>query len=277
MARMFIDMPERERQLFINTVYDPRTKKLAEVLVGAAAGGSGGTGFIDFLLQSVTESFSEKVQVSQSLSDNFVVYLFGQNAPQFSYQGTLLNTYQDDQKVWMTRLYQDVLRGTQLARRKKLLKLRYDSVVVTGVMTNLQMGMQAGFEDRWSFSFNLIPLAYVVFTPNLGAPTRLETPFLPSAALALSQSKADDGKKKSKKAVPPNAAQAAKQRASGGQADGVTPDDHPAVKKSVIEKTPKQTLLDRVTSPLFARAERLKQLRNVYGAAPVFLGTGSQR
>jgi hypothetical protein len=185
MARMFIEMTEQERKLFVSSV-PPETRKLAEVLAGVGTGGSGGTGFVDFLLTQVNEQFTEKYQVVETLSDNFVVYLFGQAAPMFSYAGLLLNTYQDDQRVWMTRLYQDVLRGTQLARRKKLLRLRYDSVIVTGVMLNLNMSIVADQEDRVPFSFNFIPTQYVIYTPALGNPTKLKSAFIPSDAFKLS-------------------------------------------------------------------------------------------
>ena len=130
MARLFIQVPEEEREQFVSSC-PPETQPLARVLCGGA-----GTGFVDFLLTQVSEGFQEKIQVVESLSDNFIVYSFGQRAPQFNYAGVLLNTYQDDQRVWMMRLYQDVLRATQLARRRKLVRLRYDSVIVSGVLTN---------------------------------------------------------------------------------------------------------------------------------------------
>lgn len=185
MARMFIEMTEQERKLFVQSV-SPETRKLAEILAGVGTGGSGGTGFVDFLLTQANEQFSEKFQVVESLSDNFVIYVFGQAAPMFSYAGLLLNTYQDDQRVWMTRLYQDVLRGTQLARRRKLLRLRYDSVIVSGVMLDLKMSIVADQEDRVPFSFNFIPTQYVIYTPALGNPTQLESAFIPSAAFKIS-------------------------------------------------------------------------------------------
>jgi hypothetical protein len=191
MARMFVQMTAKEKELFLTSV-PPETRPLAKVLAGTGPGASGGTGFIDFLLQQVNESFTEKYQVMETLSDNYVIYLFGQSAPMFSYSGTLLNTWQDDQRVWMTRLYRDVLRGTQLARRRKLLRLRYDSVIVSGVMLNLQMSIVADQEDRVPFSFNLIPTQYVIFTNAVGSPTQLKTPFTPSKGLALDTTKAPD-------------------------------------------------------------------------------------
>jgi hypothetical protein len=184
MARMFIEMTSGERELFVNSLPD-ETKPLGRLLAGADTGGSGGTGFIDFLLQNVDESFSERYQVVESLADNFIVYMFGQNAPMFQYSGVLLNTYQDDQRVWMTRLYRDVLRGTQLARRRKLLRFRYDSVIVSGIVLNLSMQLQAGAEDRAPFSFSMIPMSYVIFTDAVGVPTQLKTPFTDGAKFGL--------------------------------------------------------------------------------------------
>lgn len=184
MARMFVQMTAQERTLFLQSI-PPETRPLAQVLCGVATGASGGTGFIDFLLTQVNEAFAEKYQVVETLSDNFVIYLFGQSAPMFSYSGVLLNTYQDDQRVWMTRLYRDVLRGSQLARRRKLLRLRYDSVIVSGVMLNLNMQIVADQEDRVPFTFNFIPTQYVIYTEAIGVPTKLKTPFTPAGNLAL--------------------------------------------------------------------------------------------
>jgi hypothetical protein len=236
MARMFIEMTEQERKLFVSSV-PPDTRPLAEVLAGVGTGGSGGTGFVDFLLTQVNEQYSEKFQVVESLSDNFVVYLFGQSAPQFSYSGLLLNTYQDDQRVWMTRLYQDVLRGTQLARRKKLLRLRYDSVIVSGVMLNLNMAIAADQEDRVPFSFTFIPTQYVIYTPALGNPTKLESAFIPSSAFKISTTQAPPTTRLNVAGRAPASAQATRKRTNG------PPDSYLRVAPPSTTSTPKSTPL----------------------------------
>lgn len=180
MARMFIQMPKKERARFVRSV-----SKETQPLAKALAGGVEGFGFMDFLLTDVTEPFQEKYQVVETLSDNFIVYLFGQRAPVFQYSGVLLNTYQDDQRVWMTRLYQDVLRGTQLARRHKLVRIRYDSVIVSGVLVSMQQSLEGDAADWLQFSFSLIPTQYTIFTPNLGKPTQLKQPSIPSKGYGL--------------------------------------------------------------------------------------------
>jgi hypothetical protein len=176
MARLYIQMSAGERAGFIQSV-PQESRELARVLCGVNPGGIGGTGFVDFLLQTVSEPFQEKVQIVETLSDNFIVYTFGQAAPQFQYSGTLLNTYQDDQRVWMMRMYRDIMRATQLARRRKLIRLRYDSVIVTGVMIAHQQSLSGDIENAAQFAFTLIPTQYTIYTPAVGGLTELKTPF----------------------------------------------------------------------------------------------------
>lgn len=176
MARMFIQMPQKERDKFVASC-PSETREIAKLLCGVGAGASGGTGFVDFLLQNANESFNEKYQVVESLSDNFIIYVFGQRATPFQYSGMLKNTYQDDQRVWMTRMYRDILRGTQLARRRKLVRLRYDSVIVSGVLLGLNMTVDGSLIDGVPFNFVMMPTQYVIFTPNAGELTKLTTAF----------------------------------------------------------------------------------------------------
>ena len=99
-------------------------KALAKVLVGSNTT-NGGTGFIDFFLTQVNETFAEVAQVEKVLSDNYVAFFFGSEPPVFQYSGMLLNSVQDDQRIGMAIAYQNLLRGTQLARRGALLRVRY--------------------------------------------------------------------------------------------------------------------------------------------------------
>ena len=184
MARLFIQMTEQERTLFVDSV-PQETQALAKVLCGVGSAGSGGTGFVDFILTQAVEALQEKIQIVETLSDNFVLYTFGQQAPQFQYSGYLYNTYQDDQRVWLMRLYRDILRSTQLARRRKLVRLRYDSVIVSGVLVNLQESITGDAVDHAQFSFTLVPMEYTIYTPAIGNPTRLRTGFTEGSAYGL--------------------------------------------------------------------------------------------
>lgn len=172
MARLFIEMPKNSIKRFLDTV-SPSTRPLAEVLASATGtGGASGTGFIDFLLTSANENFQEKLQIVDTLTDNYVAFYSGQEPPVFNYTGVLLNTYQDDQRVWMLRLYREVLRGSRLASRNLVVKLRYDSFIVSGYLESLQMRLSGETEHTASeFSFTMRVKRMVVITKALGAPT----------------------------------------------------------------------------------------------------------
>lgn len=135
-------------------------KELGKVLVGSNT--QGGTGFIDFFLTSVQESFQEIVQVDKVLADDYVAFFYGQQPPMFQYSGVLLNSMQDDQRSGFARAYATMLRGTQLARRGALARLRYDSVIVSGTMTATSQMIAAENELAVQFSFTFLVKEYAV-------------------------------------------------------------------------------------------------------------------
>lgn len=241
MARLFIQMSGQERDQFVQSV-PAETRPLAKLLCGVGQGASGGTGFIDFLLTQVSEPFQEKFQVVETLSDNFVVYMFGQAAPQFQYSGVLLNSYQDDQRVWMMRMYRDILRGTQLARRRKLVRLRYDSVIVSGILVAHQQALDGTQENSAQFSFTMIPMQYTIFTPAYGNPTQLKTPFIPSGKYALNSTALPDLKQQ-RAVAPPRAPVPAARMATDKEPD--------LLKESPLstDETPQGQLPKRVALP----------------------------
>jgi hypothetical protein len=182
------------------------------------------------------------VQVIESLSDNFVVYTFGQRAPTFSYSGVLLNTYQDDQRVWMLRMYRDILRSTQLARRRKLARLRYDSVIVSGIFTMHNQGLSAQTQTMASFQFQFIPMQYVIYTPAAGTPTKLKTPFTDGGPYGLASAATPDTSKL-QVAAPAPEKPAAQPAATPTAPTPMTPPTPPP-------STPKQELNQRTQPPL---------------------------
>lgn len=200
LARMFVRVDATEMNVFLASIGDPHTRtKLASAIAGdpapqqpnqAAGGGSTGdatvarrrspssNGYLDFLIQSVQMGLQEKVQVDEALSDNYVAFTFGQSPPMWNFTGVLINSVQDDQASNMFRLYTQILRATQMARRQKSMSLSFDSYVVNGVMTNLNMSLASNNELMVPFSFQL--LVKRVFVTNFSAgwvPTRAGTPF----------------------------------------------------------------------------------------------------
>lgn len=172
-ARLFVDLPEGERRTaFVNSVSE-RARPLAKVLTsGAGTGGSGSTGFIDFILTNANENFQEKAQIVDTLTDNYVAYYSGQEPPVFGYSGVLLNTYQDDQRVWMLLMYSEILRGTRLAHRNLVANLRYDSFIVSGYLETLSLGLSGETDNTASqFSFTMRIKSMQIITDALAEPT----------------------------------------------------------------------------------------------------------
>lgn len=170
MARLFIKVPPKDYQKFLKSLEDPETALIAQYLTGDNAK-KGGVGYLDFFLQSVRHQFVEKMQVSEVLSDNYVSFFFGHQAPIFSYQGTLMNTFQDDWTMRMYRIFRDLGRGTQLARRGQILNIRYDSMIVSGAMTNFSWNLEAGRETYCDFSFDLLVKNVYIILGGYAPPT----------------------------------------------------------------------------------------------------------
>jgi hypothetical protein len=171
MARLFVELDEKERDKFLASVdlsapdaHSGESRILASVLAGPRDA-KRGTGYIDFLLQDLQMPFQEKTQVVETLADNYVIYYFGQAAVPFTLSGTVLNTVEDDQAINMLRIYRDMIRGTQLARRRKLLRLRVNGMVIAGSALSLSLGLGAESEMYLSFSMQVMPKT-VTLLPN---------------------------------------------------------------------------------------------------------------
>jgi hypothetical protein len=163
MARMFIQVGPAEYEKFVASVKenDPTNEVLARVLAGTnltfgSPNSNTGTGYIDFLLQNVQHQFQEKMQIIETLSDSYVAYFFGQGAPIFQYSGILVNSKQDDQVHNMIRIYQSMIRGYQLARRKKLVRIRYNGMIVNGAAINFGFNLAAENEMACPFNFGFL-------------------------------------------------------------------------------------------------------------------------
>jgi hypothetical protein len=152
MARLYVPVSPAERARFMQSVqeshYDPTTGVLAEALTGR--------GYLEFLLQRASHPHLEKAEIVETVADTFVAYFFGAAASTFSYSGVVLNTVEDDQAVNLFRLYRDILRGSELAKRRKRVNIAYDSYIVSGTILNLQEDYTAENETAVPFSFSLL-------------------------------------------------------------------------------------------------------------------------
>lgn len=159
MARLFVPFGSKTtRDNYLRT-FTGRAKNLARTLAVYNQNSNEyryGTGYIDFLLERADERQHEKHQVVEVLSDNYVSYFFGQKAPIFNYSGTLINSRQDDWRTSFAIIYNDILRGTQLARRRVTVTLAYDDVMVTGAMLATQQTLRAEMELGVGFHFQIL-------------------------------------------------------------------------------------------------------------------------
>lgn len=185
LARIFVRVDRDEYETFLNSIGDDQVRgNLADRIAGDPTSprrrgeSVHNSGYVDFLITQSQMQLQEKYEVSETLSDNYVAYFFGQSAPVFTYSGYLINTNQDDQATNFLRLYIAILRGTQLARRQKIASLRYDSYIVAGAMTNLNMTLLGANELLIPFSFQFLVKKLVISKFTRGwTPTRVDGPF----------------------------------------------------------------------------------------------------
>lgn len=175
LARMFIRVDQEEYPLFRESVGDTNARQfLVERIAGDPVNPrrTGNTiidsGYMDFFLTNVQQGLQEKYQVTETLADNYVSYFFGQTAPIWSFSGMLLNTVQDDQVVNFYRLYLHLLRGSQLAKRQKIISLKYDSFIIAGALTNVNTTLMGEREVVVPFQFQMLikRIDIVNFTPG---------------------------------------------------------------------------------------------------------------
>ena len=191
MARLLVPLPSHTaRRRFVESFgADNQARELAEALAvteesaGPKGDGRYGMGYIDFLLMAAVEQHEEKVQVVDVLSDNFVQYFFGEHPPIFQYQGKLLNTEQDDWRNAFSIVYNSIIRGTQLARRRRLVTLTYDNVAVTGTVLGMSQTLTGDMEMAADFSFKFLVKRFdvyrrpgITFNPPSGFPSNVVSP-----------------------------------------------------------------------------------------------------
>jgi len=198
MARLFIALPSDKavvEKFFASVPED--TRPLAKVLAaGGENSGAGGTGFIDFLMTRSDENLRERAQIVNTLTDNYVVFYGGQEAPLFSYSGTVLNSYNDDQRVWLLKLYQHILRGSKLANRGLVAQLRYDSLLLGGYLEALDLALDGGTDKTaGTFGFRFRVKKLSVHTAALGSPTILDTAAAGGTQIGRTAQLADEGKR----------------------------------------------------------------------------------
>jgi hypothetical protein len=193
LARMYIRVPKDGRADAIRkNLQNSVSRDVASVMMGDGSAKSSALGYVDFFLDSIQSNLSEKVQVTEVLEDNFVAFFFGASPPTQVFTGHLMNTLQDDWAVQMLAAYQDLFRGTMLARRGLQLYIRYDSYIVSGACTGLSLTRSSQNENIVPFSLQMLVHRQHLLYGNAFGSTQLPASagsFIPTDAFPFSEPK----------------------------------------------------------------------------------------
>lgn len=115
-----------------------------------------GKAFVGFLLSSVQESRSEKVQTTPLNGDNYSATFYGESPTVYAFQGILYNTHYARWRELFGTLYQQAFRGSQISKHRKLLHIVYDNKIVSGWMLNLTQSISSTSDTMANFSFQFL-------------------------------------------------------------------------------------------------------------------------
>lgn len=263
MARFIVDIPQGRRETLLQSLPGDTAAAAQTLLYSGdltsfrtASGNSQeyGAGYFDFLLTQVSLQRQEREQVVDTLTDNTVIFYSGESAPLVQGSGVFLNTFQDDQNVWFSLVYTDLLRGTQLARRGLVARFRYDSFFLTGYLTGLATSLEGTAKNYVNFSFTFRVKQIQLATPIIYSPSTALSLLTSNIFAAYGLRGADDktrrGAESAEKPLSPRAKPAA--------STGVGVDPRAATLTDGIPPREQQAAIDRaLTSQLTAAAAQL--------------------
>lgn len=112
--------------------------------------------YVGFILSSVQEQHSEKMQVVSLPGDSYASYFYGSQPRQYSFQGLLLNTAEDQWRDAFEQMYEKYLRGSAASRRFNMVQVSYDNRVVSGWLINMSQQVSSASDTYNSFSFTML-------------------------------------------------------------------------------------------------------------------------
>lgn len=121
-------------------------------------------GYTNFLLTDVQVGFSEKVQVMETFGDTEVAYYFGKSPVVFTLSGLLFDDIDNDWFTKFLRLYTNVMRGTELARRYELIQVILPNMEIIGSVMNMSYSENSQRDTDIPFSFQVLAK---VITPRV--------------------------------------------------------------------------------------------------------------
>ena len=125
--------------------------------------------YTKFILQSASETYSERNQIVETFGD-FYVFFFGQRPTIYNFSGTLINarnaSWLNDWKF----MYQQFLRGTKSIENKARILLTYGGRQIEGYVLNTSNTTVAETEKGAPFNFQvlLIDEKFIHFSNDFG-------------------------------------------------------------------------------------------------------------
>lgn len=118
--------------------------------------GNNSRGYDKFLITGVSCAMSEKVQISEVFGDNEVIYYFGRQPLVFNIRGVLIDSPDNDWFATWLKMYDDFLRGSQLARNYELIKIVLPNMSITGTISGFSFEQDGARDVDIPFSFQFI-------------------------------------------------------------------------------------------------------------------------
>jgi len=135
---------------------------VAEQLMGANT-----STFNSFLLSDYRIDHSEKVQITSTFGDNEVAYFFGKNPVIVNISGILVDSITPNSNWFQPFLsiYDDLIRGSQLAKNFELVELVLPTMTVTGSILSVGYAHTSSNDTTIPFSMQMYAKKIVRNTP----------------------------------------------------------------------------------------------------------------
>lgn len=120
------------------------------------------TGFINFMVQSVSYSIQEKSQIMHTFGGKEAVYFYGHAPIMVSLTGILVDDLDNDQMVKFLTLYRDYLRGSQASKDYCYVELGLNNATFTGAFMNVQIQQSADRDTDIQFTAQFLAREFVL-------------------------------------------------------------------------------------------------------------------
>lgn len=147
-------------RLLKNEEYDPASQVSSNVDVYSEIdqllSSNSKQGFTKFFLTGVSVQYSEKSQILTTFGDNEVVYYFGKQPVVFNLTGLIFDSMENDWFSKFITLYNQVLRGTMLAKNFALIELVLPNMKLVGTISSLSHQQDSTRDTDVQFSMQFV-------------------------------------------------------------------------------------------------------------------------